>query len=409
LASIERRIIDAILTRIRVKQVAPSNELAGRQAVDSKAIPPAEIREAKFSDFEAVTELKRKWGLVPDPIKNWERLWIHNPALAGGGPERPIGWVLEADGRVVGYHGNILLLYRYSGRALTVAAGHGFVVEPLYRALSVSLSRAFHRQQSVDICLTTTAIEPVTKVARVFKSQPIPQPDYETVLFWVLRPYPFAREVVKRLKLKPALSALGTFPASLAAGADQLLHRRWPSRSSNRFAISEIKVSEIGDEFQDLWAAKLSEGPRLLADRSPETLRWHFEIPGDRGTTRVLRCHENGELLGYAVIRSGAGQEGGLRRSVIADMLVKQDDSAVVGALLVAAYTHAKRAGSHTLEVLGFPQNIRKVCSRGNPYLRKYPSCPFFYVATDPELQKILSQPESWYATPYDGDTTLMP
>jgi hypothetical protein len=282
-------------------------------------------------------------------------------------------------------------------------------VELPYRATALSLSAAFYRQPTVDLILNTSSIPAVGKVARAFKANPLPQTDYEAVLFWVLRPFPFARTVIEKLTRQPALLHLGSVPAAFALGADKILNRRWPRGSSKFFTVSEIGVNEIGDDFDALWNAKLKEGPRLLAVRDVASLRWHLDIPQDGASTRVLCCYKNRELLGYAVIRTHWYQGVGPRRSFIPDMLIKQDDPEVLRALFVAAYEHAKRAGSDILEVLGFPQNIRRVLSQWNPYVRRYPACPFYYKATDPVLHKEFTDAKLWYATPFDGDTTLTP
>jgi len=409
MASIEKKILTEILTLIRTRQAALTSQERDLSAPRLAPAGPAVIRESQFSDFTAVTALKRRWGLVLDSFENWERLWRHNPALGHALFEPPIGWVLEAQGQVVGYLGNISLPYRYGDQMLIAVAASGFVVEPAYRAVSLSLIAAYYRQKSVDLYLTSTAIEAVGKIARAFKSEPLPQKDYETVLFWVLQPTLFLKEVAKKLNLRPSLAHWGAMLGSLAVGTDKILRRRWPRRSSATLAVTEIGVKDIGGDFQDLWKEKLSEGPRLLADRSPAVMQWHFEIPGDSGTTRVLCCHRSGNLVGYAVIRNDSNQSDGLRRSLIADMLVRHDDPQVVSALLIAAYNHAKQAGSYVLEVMGFPHSIRRVCLQWNPYLRKYPSCPFYYKAADPTLHKALSDSSAWYASPYDGDATLMP
>jgi hypothetical protein len=90
-------------------------------------------------------------------------------------------------------------------------------------------------------------------------------------------------------------------------------------------------------------------------------------------------------------------------------MFVKQDDPEVIRTLIAAAYKHARRAGSHVLEVQGFPAGIRRLCAQWNPYTRSFPATPFYYKGATPELHKTLSDPEAWYGTPFDGDTTLMP
>jgi hypothetical protein len=295
------------------------------------------------------------------------------------------------------------------------------VVEPSYRALAVSLVANFYCQKSVDLYLVTSAMPEVGRMARAFKSAALPQEDYDTVLFWVLRPMDFAQTVIEKLQLRPVLANMGRIPASLAIAIDKLLHRRWPRPLSTRLAgesslseislgeirVTETSISEIGDDFQSLWSEKLTERPRLLADRSPAALRWHFVVPGDRGSARVLCCRRNGELVGYAIIRNDS-QPDGLRKSVVADMLVKQDDPEVVRALLNAAYDHAKRGGSYILEVLGFPPSLRRVFLEGNPYRRKYPACPFYYKAADPLFHNTLADGLAWYASPFDGDTTLI-
>src|SRR5208282_1102708 len=118
--------------------------------------------------------------------------------------------------------------------------------------------------------------------------------------------------------------------------------------------------------------------------------------------------YENRDLVGYAVIRTDTDQETGLRTSIVADLLARNDDPEIVKALCVAAHDHARSIGSHVLELMGFPPGIRSVYSQWGPYTRAYPACPFLYKAADPALQRTLSNGAAWYAGPFDGDTTLI-
>ncbi|MGA9131651.1 MAG: hypothetical protein WB384_06580 [Candidatus Sulfotelmatobacter sp.] len=407
MGSIQEKVTASILAMIRARRESAATLQGDASFLSSGGLAPATIREASFSDFSAVSALKQRWGLAPDSSENWQRLWRHNPALIHQNSDRPIGWVLEADGAVVGYMGNIFLLYRYGARTLTAVASHGLVIEPPYRAAGVSLVAAFYRQKSVDLYLTTTAIPSVGRIAQAFKSDALPQADYETVLFWILKPYPFALEMMNKLEINPGLARTGSALASLAIGMDKLLRRRWPTRGSI-LAVSKITVNEIvEDDFHSLWTERVNEDPRLFADRSPDALRWHFNFPGDQGSTRILCCWKDRELLGYAVLRHDP-QLNGTQKSLVADILAKHDDPEVLRALLIAAYDDARSAGSYILEVLGFPPKIRGVLLKWNPYLRKYPACPFYYKAADPVLHKALAVGTAWYATPFDGDTTLI-
>jgi len=409
IASFEKRIIASILNRIREgrRKAPPSNGAPGFQVVEGLA--PARIREVTLSDWSAVTELKRRWGLIPDSYENWRKLWALNPALEDIEPKRPFGWVLDAGGTIVGYLGNISSTYYFGNKTLSAVTAHGLVVEPAYRATSLTLNAAFFRQTSVDLLLGTTAIEAVGKLSLAFRSNPLPQPDYDTVLFWVLRPYPFAKAVAGKLKLRPSISQMGSALGAIAVVTDKVVRRRWPRRTKSNLQVSSIGPQEIGNDFEQLWTAKRSEKRRLLADRHPATLRWHFDIPGDRAATRVLCCYADRELKGYLVIRHEPDPEAGPRRSIICDMFIRQDLPEILEALFVAAYDEAKRTGSHVLEVVGFPADIRKVFLRWNPYQRKFPACPFYYKATDAAFHNELLDEGLWYASPYDGDATLMP
>ena len=405
MASTEKRISAALLSAIRSRR--DEHPVSTSAATPGSATVPARLREAVFSDFDGVAELKRRWGMAEDSVENWDRLWRQNPALNRAPSPRPIGWVLEAEGKIVGYIGNISLLCQYGDKTLTTVTAHGLVVEPSYRGVSVSLNAAFFRQKGADLYVCTTTIPAVGRISAALKADPLPDSEYWTVLFWVLQPAAFAKAVMKKLSVKSPLSSVGGVLGSLAIRADRFRRKR-PRQSSASLEVCEISVGEIGDELQALWIDKANEKTRLLTDRSVTTLRWHYQIPGDRGSVRVLCCRKDGRLLGYAVVRNEEPDENGLRKSILADMLTREDEPAVVEALLAATYDLAERAGSHILEVMGFPESIRQVFAQSSPYQRRYPACPYYYKAADSTLHKALSETAAWYACPYDGDATLI-
>ena|SRR2546425_1397476 len=405
---LENRIIDLFLTALRkraAKPVAPERQTLLNSGPSSEK--PVTQREARLSDFEAIAALKQRLGLAPDSHENWQRLWRNNPALGGGHPAPCMGWLLEVGEKIVGYLGSIPLLYHYGERALFAAVASGFAVEPAYRAFCLGLVASFFNQKNIDLFLNTTAIEAVGKITRAFKADPLPQKDYDNVLFWVLDSHNFSRAIFRRLNMNPVIGKMASTLSFLALRGDGAIRKRWPRGAANGLRVNELNVNEFDDEFQGLWLNKLKERPRLLADRTPAMLRWHFEIPGSRRTTKAFRCDSDKGLVGYAAMISEEDDDIHLRRSTIADMLVLEDDPQVVELLLVEAYEHANAAGSHVLEVLGFPRNVRQICLKWKPYSRKYPACPFFYRASDELLHAQLGDEDAWYACPFDGDTTL--
>jgi hypothetical protein len=123
----------------------------------------------------------------------------------------------------------------------------------------------------------------------------------------------------------------------------------------------------------------------------------------------VLCCHRFERLVGYAIVQHTIDRETGLRRAMLADILVEQDDPSVTETLLEAAYSNAVASGGHLFEVVGLPRHIRQILMRWKPYVRTHPADPLIYKTADEALARTLADENAWYAGPFDGDATLMP
>ena len=368
---------------------------------------PVKQREVRFSDFENVARLKERAGLPKDNQENWYRLWQRNPAMSAAESQLSMGWVLETAQGIVGYQGSIPLLYQFGGRTLVAAVATGLAIEPAYRARSIGLMASFYRQPGVDLLLMTFAIPSVTELAKALHAKASPQPDFDKRLFWVLDVHQYAKSLAAKFRLRRGMVAVGTLLGSSVLRADTF--RRGPRGPlTNKFGITKLEVKDIGDEFQALWQRKLTETPRLMADRSPASLKWHFTIPGSPSTAAVLCCHRFEGLVGYAIVQHTIDRETGMRRAMLADIMVEQDDSSVTEALLEAAYSNAAFSGDHLFEVVGLPGNIRQILMRWKPYVTTYPTNPLIYKTADEALDRTLADENAWYAGPLDGDTTLI-
>lgn len=397
---------DILLWLLKSRQ-RPAARQAGSADFHKDVPIPAKQREVRFSDFESVARLKERGGLAKDSRENWCRLWKQNPALAVGKSQLSMGWVLETAQGIVGYQGNVPLLYQFGGRTLVAATAAGLVIEPAYRARCIVLLASFYRQRDVDLFVTTHTSASAASQLKALRAKALAQHDYDKVLFWVLNAHQFSKALAAKFGLGSGMAAVGTL-GSPVLRADAL--RRGPrSRRTNRFGIREIEVKDIGDEFEALWQRKLTETPRLFADRSPASLRWHFTLPGSSSTVAVLCCHRFERLVGYAIVLHTIDRETGMRRSMLADILVEQDDPSVTETLLEAVYSNAVASGDYLLEVIGLPRHIRQILMRWNPYVRKYPTDPLIYKTADEALVRILADENAWYASPFDGDATLMP
>jgi hypothetical protein len=369
---------------------------------------PAKQREVRFSDIESVSRLKERGGLAKDNQENWCRLWKQNPVIAVAKSQLSMGWVLETTEGIVGYGGSVPMLYQLGGRTLVASIGAGLVVDPAYRARCFGLLASFYRQRDVDLFVITHTTPSVVNQSKILHAKALAQHDYDKVLFWILDVHRITKALAAKFGLAGGMAAVGTFFGSSVLRADTL--RRGPKgRLVSKFRVTEIEVKDIGDEFQALWQRKLTETPRLLADRSPASLRWHFTLPGSSSTVAVLCCHRFERLVGYAIVLHTIDRKDGIRRSILADILVEQDDPGVTETLLEAAYSNAVASGSHLFEVVGLPGHIRQILMRWNPYVRMYPTDPLIYKTADEALARTLAGENAWYAGPFDGDATLLP
>lgn len=367
------------------------------------------VREARFEDRQAVLGLQRSVGFAEGMQEDWNWLWSDNPARVDADPEPAIGWVLEAQGRIVGYLGNFPSLYRYGDATLQAAIATGFAVDQAYRGFGLRLVGAFFRQEKADLFLNTTASKAASQIFQRFKAVPLPQSGFDQVLFWVLRPRAFAKAFLTRRRYPPVLAGTGSYIMGPLLQGDIKMRKRRPEKYPES-ALSRVEAvgrQDIGDEFDQLWARKLSEGKRLLAYRDAASLRWRLSAPGPDGKTKILACRRDGRLAGYVLVIRDLLPHLDLERSRIIDLLVERDNSNIVDLLIGAAYEEARRDGSHMLEAIGFPNVIRQRFRKANPYTRLIAQSTFTFKAADPQIQSELALGEAWYASAFDGDTWL--
>jgi hypothetical protein len=167
-----------------------------------------------------------------------------------------------------------------------------------------------------------------------------------------------------------------------------------------------LSPAEIDGHFDELWVRKLAEAPRLLAERTSETLRWHFSRPVEHPPF-VVAAFEGGALVGYAAVVRQDAREIGLARARIADVLALRDDPETIREVLVGALREARARGAAMVELVGFPPRIRAVASELKPLQLSSPAWPFHYRARDPVVHRALAEPALWHASLFDGDGSL--
>jgi hypothetical protein len=313
--------------------------------------------------------------------------------------------------------GSLPLVCYLGAKTVHAVVGTSLAVDPAYRGHSIRLMTCFFRQSGPDVLLLTTASEGASTISqRLFAMQPIPQPEFNESLFWIIN-FP----AVARVYLERGASAskrwVRTATLRLACRAalplllwcDTSIRRRTPGRGTARGNVRSLKPNQVDVAFDDLWNRKTAQDQRFMADRRSPALRWRFGAPDHPGSPRFLCYYEGERLDGYAVLERASGSSG-LARSVITDLFVANDAPMVTAALLRAAYLEARRNGSQVLESPGFPASIRLALRRANPHQRALAAAgpgPYLYRANRPELASVLASSESWYACPSDGDAGM--
>lgn len=372
---------------------------------------PVTIREAVFADCAAVTTLQHRLGLrvSADEAENrrsWERLWQRNPAVRESAEPLPIGWVLEDGGRVVGFVGNLSLRYRLGGDLLRVGTGRGWAIEKGYRTQTAELVRRYFEQPHADLLVITTASGAVERRLRDMGAEPLPQRHYDQVFYWVTDPAGFLSAALRKKKVEPGTAAILARTGAPVLALFAALASRRPGRRVPGLEPRVVPLADVGEEFDALWEAKSRADRRLLAFRTAADLRWHFESIAEQGGLTLLACGRNGRLAGYAAVVRDRTPEG-LVRARIVDLFVDGDVPDVIDALLAAAFADSREHGAHVLELVGFPRHIRAHVARYRPLVRRFPGMPFYYKGLRPGLAGALAAEDAWYATMYDGDSSV--
>jgi len=370
----------------------------------------SQLREATFDDAQEATKLLRNLGLIMPMGEaaidaHWRRLWIDNPAMKGDGDKPLLGWVLEDQGKMVGFFGNIPLLYSYGERQVIVADASQWGVEKDYRGQTSRLAEAYFSQAHVDLLLVTTGIKPTGRLFEQYGAHPIPQPDYDQVLYWPVDGGGFLRATLRKKNAPATLVSLLGGIGGLLIDSVMAISRRRPKGEAS--SVEVIGIDDIDDSFDHLWQTKQSEAAKLLACRSAACLRWHFGAKGMAERSQILVYRQDGALTGYAVVVQEDAPNIGLKRLKIVDFFIAGDNEQVLEALLAKAYQLVRQTGCHVLEVIGLPVLLRTQVLRHRPFVRRMPTWPLYYKACDDYLTGVLDLEAAWYVTPYDGDTSL--
>jgi len=353
------------------------------------------FRAATPSDFAGIAACLARNEMSVPTEEEWRHIWDEHP-YAHDFRDVPRGFVLEADGVIVGSIFNLWAKYRLNGRTLRVAISGSAAVDPAHRGGSIKLMGETVRQAGVDLYLNGSPSEVAAKIMDTLKVRRVPQPDYDVSLLWATRGYRLALAGLKRQNV-PA-PRLVAWPVGIAI---QLASRIKAMRGPSHAVTVDDRFS---DEFDELWAAIQSQATHLVAFRDRRMLEWRYGRQLARQKARVLTVRRGRRLAGYAVLVRSSRPRLGIEQYAVHDIQCVGEDPDLTAALIRAALQTTRRDGLDLLEWVGHTRSKRAVAVRNSALRYRLNVWQAYYFTRDPELKRELANPERWAFGLYDSD-----
>jgi hypothetical protein len=377
-------------------------------AQNGRATP--KLREASFEDYPQIALLQAEYGIGGGNYEEWRHLWTGNPAYIDLRGKWPIGWVLQVDGDIVAYKGNIPVLYELRGQRLIAGCGYSWVVASAYRGYSILLVAQYLRQKNAALCLSTTVGAAACNALIALGALPVPVGKWDRSDVWITTYTGFVASWLARKKLP--LANLFSPPISAALFArDAILKGRIRGmvRSSKAGSDCTIHWSESFDErFDSFWEALRVDNPnRLLAVRSRAVLEWHFFNALRENRVWIVTANQGSRLCAYGIFLLEPNLKDKVRRVMLVDFQASVDQATMFYPMLAEALDRCRREGVHLLSTIGLcPPGVGDIGLLA-PYHVQQTAWQYLYKACDRSLVEVLNRPEVWAPSLFDGDASI--
>jgi len=370
-----------------------------------KALKPPKLREAHFEDYAQIASLASRFDLHTESHPAWIHLFSNNPAVRASQSKPPIGWVLDVGGSIAGYLGNIPLSYHLEGKAYLAATTRAWVVDTPYRSYSPLLLATYFQQRNVDLFLSTTVNSQSEAAYSSFQSTRVPVGAWDRTLFWITHYRGFIASYLR----KSARSLAEPLSYPLSAGLyvrDQIKQSHLPKDND----IPVLPAASFDDRFQSFWEQLRAQKSKILiADRSQEALDWHFKFALQQNRAWIYTVEGKSGLVAYAVFLRYDFPQVGLTRMRLADFqcIVPENSPNILTAMLATATDRCRKESIHMFELVGVTPTLEKRLQPACPHGRPLGSWLSYYKVNNASLANVLTSPEVWEPSLFDGDSSL--
>jgi hypothetical protein len=343
-------------------------------------------------DVDAVNALHRAVWWPERSAEGWA--WLAaNPARAD--IDAPSGWVVEDKaGAPAAFVGNMIQRFWHDDVLTHGATGFSIIVPPTARGASRQLLRALTDQPGIFATYTFNANSRSAPLYPRHGMVPWPPRTHDLKLSWIIHPLDclhgrLLREAVKRA---PSLSD---------PYRERFMHRRLGSPRPVRLPSRVSVLADLAEtsDYAEFWRSLKAEG-RLIADRSPEILRWRLSDPDQQTPPLMIAYRRDGVVTGYAMALMAKANPIEPAILEILDLAALESETQAIPALMQALMVEGRALGAAKVRLQVVSEELlrrlgpwgvgaRREGGWGHSHVRFHPGGPDHH---------------AWSPTPFDAD-----
>lgn len=363
------------------------------------------LRPFESRDFAAVNALHRGVWWPERSVAGWD--WLAaNPARMD--IDAPAGWVVEHEYPTEGPHhaaafiGNMVQRVWKDDVMHHVATGFSVIVPPTMRGKSRQLIRAVLNQPNIAAGYTLNANPRSAPLYSRHGMAAWPARTHDLKLSWVIDPIDclrsrFLREAVRRAPRLADPYRERFMRSGRPSLADRALGRARPLRYPSQ--VTALTDLTDGSLYGDFWQSLKSEG-RVVADRSPEILRWRTSDPDQTTPPVMLAYTRNGAVTGFAMaILTKATPIEPVVLEVL-DLVALQDEPHAIPALMRGLVDLARARGAAKVRLQVVNEELKRRLGPWALAARREGGWGHGHIRFR-DSGEIL---QNWSPTPFDGD-----
>tara|TARA_B100000989_G_scaffold298875_2_gene290646 strand:- start:1274 stop:2365 length:1092 start_codon:yes stop_codon:yes gene_type:complete len=361
------------------------------------------IREAKFKDYEKIKILTEKFNLTIFKKKEWEDIWLKNPYLKKTNSYWPIGWVIEDEDKIVGHISNIPTEYYYENKNYIGSIISCWVVEQKYRVHSIRLIKKFHDQEKRDFFIATTSNIKTVNTLRAFGWKKMPEKNFNSKLNIILN--------LKKI-LSASIKKKFNIKSNLILPLSYLLNF-FMSYKLNRWKTLKLEknfeiLNNFNSDFDIFWKKlRIKKKEKFLFNRSSSWLDWHLNSKIKLKDLSIIVQKIDNIIIGYAITIYKNDKNLNIKKSVLIDLNVINDDNKIYKNMILAAIEKSLKDKCDLFQIVGFNQFKRNFMKEFKFFETKNKFSPFYFFTKNNELETNLEKRESWDPSEIDGDSVF--